>query len=86
MRPYAVVDNIQFKLTLCPPQSRLQHHIYHIGNPILTESTLTIGQRRLYSQVRDLGFGLRNCFHERPIGGGHPGDPVRSEAAAGARV
>jgi hypothetical protein len=52
MGPYAEVDYI---LTLCPLQSRLQHIYY--GQPI-PESTLTLCQSRLYAPVRDLRFGL----------------------------
>ncbi len=50
MGPY---DRVDYNLTLCPPQSRLQH-IYH-GVP---SSTLTLCQSRLYPPVRDFGFGL----------------------------
>ncbi len=53
MGPYAVVD---YKLTLCRRQSRLQH-IYH--GQLYARSTLTLCQSRLYPPVRDLGFGLR---------------------------
>jgi hypothetical protein len=61
MRPYAGVD---YNLTLCPLQSRLQH-ICH-GKPYdllssmpITEWTFTLCQSRLYPPVRDFGFGPR---------------------------
>ncbi len=50
--PYAGVD---YNLTLCRLQSRLQHHT--MGNPS-PESTLTLCRSRLYSPISDLGFGL----------------------------
>jgi hypothetical protein len=55
MGPCAGVD---YNLILCRLQSRLR--TCTMGNPML-ESTLTIFQSRLYSPVRDLGFGLC-CF------------------------
>ncbi len=54
MGPYAGVD--YKNLTLCPLQSRLQH-IYH-GQPYMPESTVTLGQSRLYPQGRDFEFSL----------------------------
>ncbi len=42
--PYAGVD---YNLTLCPLQSRLQH-IYHGIGQLMPESTLTLCQSRLY--------------------------------------
>ncbi len=53
MGPYAEVD---YNVTLCPLQSRLQH-IYH-GQPYMPESTWTLCQSRLYPPDRDFGFGL----------------------------
>ncbi len=48
MGPYAGVD---YNLTLCPLQSRLQHiyHTFIMDNP-MPESTLTLCQSRLYPQ------------------------------------
>jgi hypothetical protein len=49
MESYGVVD---YKLTLCPLQSRLQHHIYHrqpfasVDLNAMPESTLTLFQGR----------------------------------------
>jgi hypothetical protein len=53
MGPY---DGVDYNLTLCPLQSRLQH-IYH-GQSLTLKSTMTLCQSRLYPPVRDFGFGL----------------------------
>ncbi len=52
--PFAGVD---YNLTLCPLQSRLQH-IYVALATHMPESTVTLYQSRLYHPVRDFGFGF----------------------------
>jgi hypothetical protein len=55
MGPYAGVD---YNLTLCPLQSRIQHIYHGIGQPY-ARVDLYLYQSRLYPPVRDFGFGLR---------------------------
>jgi hypothetical protein len=55
MGTYARVD---YNLTLCLLQSRLQDiYHWHWGNP-MHELTLTLCNSRLYPPVWDFGFGL----------------------------
>jgi hypothetical protein len=54
MGTYAGVD---YKLTLFPFK-RVDSNTFALGNSV-PESILTLCQSRLYSPVRDFGFGLR---------------------------
>jgi hypothetical protein len=57
METYAGVD---YNLTLCPLQSRLQH-IFN-GQPYACVDLNPICQSRLYPPVRDFGYGLRLSY------------------------
>ncbi len=63
---YGTHAGVDYNLTLCTPQGRLQH-VYH-GQPYarfdlnpMPESTLSLRHSRLYPPVKDLGFGLCKC-------------------------
>jgi hypothetical protein len=53
---FTVYAGVDYNLTLCRLQSRLQH-FYHGRNP-MPESTLNLRKSRLIPPVRDFGFGL----------------------------
>jgi hypothetical protein len=55
MGPYAGVD---YNLTLCPLQSRLQQIYYGLGQPYARVDLNPICQSQLYPPVRDFGFSL----------------------------
>jgi hypothetical protein len=61
MGPYAGVD---YNLTLCPLQSRIQH-IYH-GQPYAWGDLNPMLELTLSPQVRDFGFGL--TFYQNRYG------------------
>ncbi len=52
---YGTLAGVDYNLTLCPLQSRLQH-IYN-GQPY-ARLDLTLCQSQLYPPTRDFGFGL----------------------------
>ncbi len=79
MRPYA---GVEYSLTLCPLQSRLQH-IYH-GQPY-AKVDLTLCQCRLYPPVRDFGIGLRN-FGEQNRESAITVDNYRANAASSSEL